>query len=91
MWLTGCGQCQAGPGGVRCGAAGGAGRRRQQLSGLPEGKQVVEPGQEAGEGRKDEGVQRRDYPGAGGMVIGLGAHVGREGGDVLGQGMGCGF
>ena len=55
------------------------------MAGLPEGEEVVEAGEQAGEGGEDEGVQCRDHPGLGRVVVGLGAEFGMDAGDVLGQ------
>ena len=59
--------------------------RGWELAGLPEGEEVFEPDQQAGEAGEDEGVQGRDRPGPGGVAVGLGAQAGADAGDVLGQ------
>ena len=60
---------------------------REQLAGPPEGEHLFQAGEQARQGGEDEGVQRRNHPGAGGLVIGLGAQAGGDAGDVLGQGL----
>ncbi len=55
---------------------------------LPEGDQMLEAGDEAGKGCENEGVQRRDQPIMGCLMVGLGADRGGNAGDVLGQGSG---
>jgi len=44
---------------------------------------VFEPGEEPGEGGQNEGVQRRQWPEAGRLVVGLRAQVGQEAGEGL--------
>ena len=57
-----------------------------ELAGLPEGDEVFEAGEQAGEGGEDEGVQRRDHARLGGAVFGCGVQVGGDTGDLDGQG-----
>ncbi|MCC6717815.1 MAG: hypothetical protein IT555_08025 [Acetobacteraceae bacterium] len=56
------------------------------MAGLPEGEDVFEAGEQAGEAGQDQDVQRRDHPGADGVVVGLSVHAGTDAGDLLGQG-----
>jgi len=65
-----------------------AGSREGQSAGLPEGDHLLQAGEQAGEGGKYQGVQRRDQAGLGGAEVGFGTHGGGEAGGVLGQGSG---
>ena len=62
------------------------GRGGGKLAGLPEGEQVPEPVEQAGESGEDEGLQHRDRPAACGQAACVAVHAGGEAGNVLGQG-----
>ena len=55
---------------------------------LPEGKELGEAVEQAGEGGQDEGVHGCDRPGLGGGAVGLRTQLRRDGGEVVGQGCG---
>ncbi len=73
------------------GRAAQSGRPGWELTGPPEVDQVGEMIEQAGEGGKDEGVQRRHRPVAVGIVACVGVDAGGEAGDTTGQGWGLGF
>lgn len=64
------------------GARGGDGK----LAGLPEGNDLLQAGDQAGEARQDQRVQRRDDPGLGSPVAGIRAQFRHEVGEGLRQG-----
>ena len=57
-------------------------------AGGPKRDEMFQAGEQAGECCEDEGVQRGDYPGPGGLFLGQGAQIGADGGDSGGQGWG---
>jgi len=57
----------------------------RELARRPEGDDVVEAGDQAGQGVQNEGVQGRDQPGLGGVVSGVRADTGQQGGGLAGQ------
>ena len=52
-------------------------------------EQGLQPAEQAGEGRENEGVQHRQHPGPKGAVGALSDGLGADAGDLLGQGGGC--
>jgi len=56
------------------------------LARLPEGDEVCKAVEQADEGGQDEGVQRREGPGLGGVEVGRCPQVGGDAGDAGGQG-----
>ena len=64
----------------------GCGAGRGQLAGLPEVEQIFEPGEQAGEGGENQGVQSRDHPGLRGALVGFGTDGGGDGASLCGQG-----
>ena len=75
------------PGGaLRERVAGGGGR---ELAGLPEADEAFEAGPNAQEAGADQGMQRGANAWCGGG--GVGAQIGRDDGEVVGQGSGCNF
>jgi len=61
-------------------------RWRGELARLPEGDEVCKAVEQADEGGQDEGVQRREGPGLGGVEVGRCPQVGGDAGDAGGQG-----
>jgi len=87
---TGSGRNRAGNGGVGLSgrARAGRGSRACKLAGLPEFDHVLEAAEQADEAGLDQGLNRRDHPGPGGMGGGFRAQIDQHGGDGAGQGRG---
>ena len=62
--------------------------QRRKLAGLPEVDEMLQAQEQPGQAGQNEGVQRRDHPGLGGMMVGLGTHGGGDGRDMKGQWLG---
>ena len=77
------GTSRRGAAGARCGGGG------RELAGLPEADEAFEAGQNAQEAGADQGMQRGANAWCGGG--GVGAQIGRDDGEVVGQGSGCNF